>query len=99
MNETLRVNGTGRLTADEELRGRFAIDGRLPVTVLVVTVKAAYMHCAKAFMRSQLWQPQTWPDRASLPTLGQILRDQLALDQSAADFDKALDEGYRATMW
>lgn len=99
MNETLRVNGDARITADAGLREQLAVDGKLPVAVIMVTVKAAYMHCAKAFMRSQLWQPQTWPDRASLPTLGQILRDQLALDQSAADFDKALDEGYRATMW
>lgn len=99
MNETLRINGDARITADAGLREQLAVDGKLPVAVIMVTVKAAYMHCAKAFMRSQLWQPQTWPDRASLPTLGQILRDQLALDQSAADFDKALDEGYRATMW
>ena len=50
---------------------------------MVVTVKAAYMHCAKAFMRSELWKPESWPDRNSMPTLGEILRDQLAVDQSA----------------
>ena len=38
-------------------------EGKLPISVIVVTVKAAYMHCAKAFMRSELWKPESWPDR------------------------------------
>lgn len=99
MNETLRINGTARMTADDELRQRFEIDGRLPQSVIVVTVEATYMHCAKAFMRSKLWQPDTWPDRGTLPTLGQILTDQLALDQSAASMDDWLDEAYANSMW
>lgn len=99
MNETLRINGTARVTADEGLRARFAIDGKLPVTVLMVTVKANYMHCAKAFMRSELWKPESWPDRSKLPTLGEILRDQLALAETAADLDAGLDKAYEKTMW
>ncbi|TJW31802.1 MAG: pyridoxamine 5'-phosphate oxidase family protein, partial [Mesorhizobium sp.] len=66
---------------------------------VLVTVKAAYMHCAKAFMRSDLWKPETWYDRATLPTLGQILRDQLALADSAEATDRWLDEEYKQTMW
>lgn len=99
MNETLRINGKGRLTADAALRERFAVDGKLPITVLVVTVEACYMHCAKAFMRSQLWKPETWPDRSTLPTLGQILADQIAINQSGAEVDKSLAEAYARTMW
>ncbi|MBA3446260.1 MAG: pyridoxamine 5'-phosphate oxidase family protein [Pseudaminobacter sp.] len=99
MNETLRINGEARVTADETLRAALAVDGKLPLSVIVVSVKAAYMHCAKAFMRSELWKPESWPDRSTLPTLGQILRDQLALADSAAATDKWLDEGYRQTMW
>ncbi|MEO4001221.1 pyridoxamine 5'-phosphate oxidase family protein [Mesorhizobium sp. CAU 1732] len=99
MNETLRVNGTARITADETLRTRFAIDGKLPISVLIVTVKAAYMHCAKAFMRSDLWKPDTWPERSSMPTLGEILRDQLALADTAASVDANLDEAYKKTLW
>ena len=57
------------------------------------------MHCAKAFLRSELWAPQTWPDRAELPTLGQILRDQLALAQSREELDASLAESYRISMW
>ncbi len=99
MNETLRVNGEARITTDAALRERLAVDGKPPISVVIVTVKAAYMHCAKAFMRSDLWKPESWPDRSTMPTLGEILRDQLATDQSAADTDRRLDEAYRQTMW
>ena len=73
MNETLRINGDARITVDAGLRERLAVDGKPPQSVVVVSVKAAYMHCAKAFMRSELWKPDSWYDRATLPTLGQIL--------------------------
>src|SRR5690606_4142784 len=82
MNETLRVNGEAKITVDQALREQLAVDGKLPLSVVVVRVKAVYMHCAKAFMRSALWQPDSWPERASMPTLGAILRDQLALADS-----------------
>lgn len=99
MDETLRINGRAKITTDDGLRGRFEVDGKLPRAVIVVEVEAAYMHCAKAFMRSGLWHPETWPDRASLPTLGQILKDQLALDQSAEATDRWLDDAYAKSMW
>ena len=99
MNETLRVNGDARITIDASLRERLAVDGKAPQSVIVVTVKAAYMHCAKAFMRSELWKPESWYDRATLPTLGQIMRDQLALAETAGDIDRDLDEDYQKTLW
>jgi PPOX class probable FMN-dependent enzyme len=99
MNETLRVNGDARITIDAALRQRLAVDGKEPQSVVVVTVKAAYMHCAKAFMRSDLWKPETWYDHSTLPTLGQILRDQLALADSVEATDRWLDESYKQTMW
>lgn len=99
MNETLRVNGEARITVDAALRERFAVEGKPALSVVVVTVDAAYMHCAKAFMRSELWKPETWPDRSKLPTLGQILRDQLATDETAEQADRRLDKVYRETLW
>jgi len=99
MNETLRVNGDARITVDAGLRERLAVDGKEPQSVIVVSVKAAYMHCAKAFMRSDLWKPDTWYDRATLPTLGQILRDQLVVADSAEATDRWLNEEYKQTMW
>jgi len=99
MNETLRVNGDARITVDAGLRERLVVDGKEPQSVVVVTVKAAYMHCAKAFMRSDLWKPERWYDRSTLPTLGQILRDQLVVAESADATDRWLDEEYKQTMW
>lgn len=99
MNETLRVNGEARITVDAALRERFAVEGKPALSVVVVTVDAAYMHCAKAFIRSELWKPETWPDRSKLPTLGQILRDQLATDETAEQADRRLDKVYRETLW
>ncbi len=99
MNETLRVNGVGRITADEILRSSFAIDGRLPATVLIVSVRSCYMHCAKAFLRSKLWAPESWPSRDEMPTLGEILRDQIRLSETAGQLDQGLDEAYAKSMW
>lgn len=99
MNETLRVNGEARITVDAGLRERLAVDGKPPLSVVVVTVKAAYMHCAKAFMRSDLWKPEAWPDRKSMPTLGEILHDQLSLKESSTETDRWLDDAYAKSMW
>jgi uncharacterized protein len=99
MNETLRVNGLGRITADAQLRESFAIEGRLPATVLIVELRTCYMHCAKAFMRSRLWAADTWPSRDEMPSLGEILRDQISLSETAGQLDQGLDEAYAKSMW
>ncbi|MEX0301698.1 MAG: pyridoxamine 5'-phosphate oxidase family protein [Leisingera sp.] len=99
MNETLRVNGKARITADETLCEKFAVDGRPAVSVMVVQVESAYMHCAKAFMRSKLWQNESWPPRDCMPTLGQILKDQMADGADAAETDRELELAYAKTMW
>jgi uncharacterized protein len=78
VDETLRVNGTAAVSSDEALREQFADDGkRAPATVLVVTVQDAYLHCAKALMRSRLWDPDAQVSRDVLPTMGEMLRDQI----------------------
>ena len=99
MNETLRVNGEARVTFDEDLRNSMAVEGKAPQSVIVVKARSVYMHCAKAFLRSNLWAPESWRPRAEMPTLGEILKDQVSLEGSAADSDRWLDESYRATMW
>jgi len=99
MNETLRVNGVAKITVDPVLRERLAVEGKPPISVVVITVKSAYMHCAKAFMRSQLWQPESWPDRKSMPTLGEILHDQLSLSDTPEQTDRWLDDAYAKSMW
>ena len=79
VNETLRVNGTARLNDDASILSTFAGDKRTPKLVIEVTVREAYLHCAKAFMRSQLWNPGSVVDRAALPTMGEMLSDQTGM--------------------
>lgn len=79
VDETLRVNGTARLNDDASILSTFAGDKRTPKLVIEVTVSEAYLHCAKAFMRSQLWSPASVVDRAALPTMGEMLSDQTGM--------------------
>jgi len=82
VDETLRVNGHARLRDEAEVCALFAGERRLPQLVIEITVQEAYLHCPKAFMRSALWQAPA-PDQAprqGLPTLGQMIHDQIGLD-------------------
>ncbi len=76
VDETLRVNGRARLRTDAQAVGAFTSERRPPRTVLEVTVEEAYLHCAKALMRSALWDPESRQDRSVLPSTGQMLNDQ-----------------------
>lgn len=84
MNETFRINGTGEIRDDADLLAKFEVSGKLPKTCLVVTIQEAFMHCAKALMRSQLWDPEARVARDTLPTAAQIMRAQTG-DQTIAD--------------
>ena len=78
-----------------------AVKDRRPKAAIGVTVTQQYMHCAKAFRRSELWSEQTWPDRATLPSLGCILRDQIpAISELTSEtIDADLERGYAKTLW
>jgi PPOX class probable FMN-dependent enzyme len=77
VDETLRVNGPVELRTDAELAEPFRVRRRAPAVVLRITVREAYLHCAKALMRSRLWDPGAQIDRSELPALGEMLRDQV----------------------
>ena len=77
VDETLRINGVARLRDEPEFADRFAQERQRPKLVIEVQVAEAYLHCAKAFMRSGLWQPDSWTPRSELPSMNQMLRDQI----------------------
>ena len=77
VDETLRVNGSAQLSTDPALLAHFADEKRKPSLVIRIAVKEAYLHCAKALMRSSLWDPGTRIERSALPTMGEMLRDQI----------------------
>jgi PPOX class probable FMN-dependent enzyme len=69
---TLRVNGPARVTARPELLERLTPVGKPPATAIVVEAEEVYAHCPKAFVRSKLWDPASWPDPAGLPTSAEV---------------------------
>jgi uncharacterized protein len=95
MGETLRVNGRARITTDPEWLQPFAV-GRPPRLAIVVEVEQVFVHCAKALIRSRLWQPETWPEET--PSAAQIFKDHIGLAESVDEVDATLQEGYRTRL-
>lgn len=88
--EILRINGRAELRDDADLMQRFIVNGKLPRLVVLVHVDEAYLHCAKAIMRSGLWDPAAQQARTVLPTMGEMIRDQIGRDitvESQAELD------------
>jgi PPOX class probable FMN-dependent enzyme len=101
-DETLRVNGEARLVTDPAILAPMAVNDRIPKLAIVVTVREAFLHCAKAFRRSQLWDQAHHQDRAEMPSLMHILLDQTTGLPSADELrkkDEDLEEEYKQTMY
>lgn len=77
MSEMLRINGVARITDDVALLSASAVQGRAPRIGIVITVREAYLHCAKAINRSGLWDPSRHIDRSSLPSYGDMLAEHV----------------------
>lgn len=94
-NNVVRANGTGRITADDGLRDRFAKSGKRPNTVLVIAISEVYVQCAKALMRSQLWSAEA-PD---VPSTGDILKAMSGGTEGGADYDKGYAARAAQQLW
>ncbi|MDZ5474197.1 pyridoxamine 5'-phosphate oxidase family protein [Bacillus sp. 31A1R] len=79
LEETLRINGTAKITKDEELLLKMTAFGKTPQLGIVVKVEECYLHCAKAFKRSKLWNPESWLEQEELPHPAKILADHVNL--------------------
>lgn len=97
--ETLRVTGTAQLVRDTELRESMTVKGSVPEIALVVNVKDAFFHCAKCIIRSNLWQPDQWPDISDMPTFGQILKDQSHSHETAEEVNEQIEESYKTRLY
>lgn len=95
--ETLRVNGAARITADPALRARYAVEGKVPATVVLVAVREVYMQCAKALMRSRLWDGRPRP--AGLPSMGALLAEHTQGAVEPAGYDAEAEARLKATMY
>jgi len=76
VKETLRINGTADIVIDDTTRHLFETRGKHPRSVIRIHINEVYLHCAKALMRSHLWEDTARIDRGELPTMGQMINDQ-----------------------
>lgn len=98
INETLRVNGRAAIVTDAARLAPMAVQGRAPASALEIQVREVYFHCGKALIRSDLWNPERHVARASFPSLGRIIADQIAgIDAEAAEAN--LEESYRTRLY
>lgn len=100
VEETLRINGRATIVRDAALLARLEAQGKTPDLAIVVAVNEAFLQCPKALKRSRLWDTATWPARGALPTLAQILHDQVPMpDVTVEALDAAFEQSYRERLY
>jgi PPOX class probable FMN-dependent enzyme len=99
IGETLRVNGRAAISVDPALLERFAMDGKLPRSVLRIQVETVFFQCSRAILRSRVWDPAVQLDRSALPSAGTILRDLSGGEIGGKQYDDELPERLKATMY
>jgi len=103
VNDTVRVAGTARLSVDPELLASLAVQGKEPKCAIVISVRQAYLHCAKALLRSRLWAPDYVQPKGTFPSISRMVGDQIGLTEedkkvAEARTEKAYKEGLWAPM-
>jgi PPOX class probable FMN-dependent enzyme len=99
IGNTLRVNGRAHLSVEPGLLESFAVEEKAPRSVTVIEVDAVYFQCARALVRSELWNPERHVDPKSLPSAGQILA-ALSQDRVGGEkYDREWPGRAAATMW
>ena len=96
IDETLRVGGKGKLSADPDLLASMVEFGKLPRAALTISVSEAYFHCGKALMRSKLWSSDTRVERSTLPSISQVIHDQTSLGEPESQ--EAVVERYKTQL-
>jgi uncharacterized protein len=96
---TLRVNGRAHVSAEPDLLVSFKVEGKMPRTVIVMTVDEIYFQCARAIVRSDLWNPDKRVDPRTLPTPGRILAEMSESRVGGEQYDREWPERARQSMW
>lgn len=100
LEETLRINGRACIIRDAELLEKMAVKGKVPTIGIGVQVEECFMHCAKAFMRSGLWKPESWPEAGTTPNVSQILADHVKLPGvTAKEVAEGLEDSYKNRLY
>jgi PPOX class probable FMN-dependent enzyme len=96
--ETLRINGRARLVRDAPFFDRMIVKGHRPILALVVEIEQIFFHCAKAFLRSSLWKPESWePD--ALPSHPRIVKDVQRVPESVEELETYYGEAYAKRLY
>ncbi len=101
--DTLRVNGRACIVRDAEILARLEVQGKRPKVAIGVEVEECFLHCAKAFKRSGLWDRDRWPDVASLPSMAKMLWEQIdakpASLRSAEEYERDMEDRLRKGLY
>ncbi|MCF6272228.1 MAG: pyridoxamine 5'-phosphate oxidase family protein [Rhodobacteraceae bacterium] len=92
----VRVNGTAKILADEKMLEKYGKPGKLPRTVMLISIRELYFQCARALMRADLWGGAKAPD---LPTAGDILAEMTSGEVEGKEYDKTWPERAAKTLW
>jgi PPOX class probable FMN-dependent enzyme len=98
VGETLRVNGTATISADPALLASFAVQDKLPRTVILVKLQSVYFHCSKALVRSKLWE-RAQEARPALPSTGKMLQRLTGGAFDGDAYDRELPERLKTTLY
>lgn len=99
VGETLRVNGRASISIEPGLMQSFAVDGKLPRSVLIVNVDAVFFHCSRAIVRSKLWDEASKVDRRSLPSTGSIIAEVTAGRLGGEAYDRELPARIKSSLY
>ncbi|MFD1019294.1 pyridoxamine 5'-phosphate oxidase family protein [Thalassobacillus hwangdonensis] len=100
LNETLRINGSAALTTDPSILEKMEANGKLPKLAIKITVKECYIHCAKAFIRSHLWKPESWQEKSELPVPAKMIAAHVKLPNvDEASVVSSLNESYSKRLY
>ncbi|MGN9845607.1 pyridoxamine 5'-phosphate oxidase family protein [Nonomuraea sp. H19] len=97
-NETLRINGRARLVREAPFFDQLIVKGHRPHLALVVEIEQIFFHCAKAFLRSGLWKPDTWGDDL-LPSHARLVKETQKVEESVAELENYYGETYAKTLY
>ena len=102
-DDTMRVNGKAKITRDPDFLALMVVNDRMPTVAIVVTVEEVFIHCAKAFRRSKLWDPSQRQNRSDMPSLLKIIMDQTTGapndPEEMKKIDAGLEDEYQKTMY
>jgi uncharacterized protein len=102
--ETLRINGKAVISKDDGILDKATVDGKRPLLAIGVEVQEAFIHCAKAFIRSNLWKSETWPSLEALPSFAKMLidhvnADKVKIEMTEQELDDALERDYQTKLY